>query len=359
MKAMAIKNLFVQEAHQQQQGGSPYIDVRSIPEFEMGHPAGAFNIPLLHLDERTRQMLPERGVRRGRPCEFSRGHTPPRRMSGRRPVGAGVSAPRQRGLHEPHERARRVRRFTRWRSRLGALRPAGRNGNAARPRLRVAARHEPGESSRVISRAFHTWERRLASAATNRSVRPFEWGLDWLADHPSIPETDEGFDPAGLLQTWGEQTTQVSERFYDVTPADDYALVDGVLTFTSAVDTPHPATTWCARATSPILIRARPAPRRRRASAVECRCRGPRRALPAAQPLRDQRAAPEPAVSRRQHAARALARGLHRQLERRTNGCKSAVRRCWMRGARSRGCRAGLRRRSAFSGRASARVWRC
>ena len=93
----------------------------------------------------------------------------------------------------------------------------------------------------MISRAFHTWERRLASAATNRSVRPFEWGLDWLADHPSIPETDEGFDPAGLLQTWGEQTTQVSERFYDVTPADDYALVDGVLTFTSAVDTPHPA----------------------------------------------------------------------------------------------------------------------
>ena len=58
MKAMAIKNLFVQEAHQQQQGGSPYIDVRSIPEFEMGHPAGAYNIPLLHLDERTRQMLP-------------------------------------------------------------------------------------------------------------------------------------------------------------------------------------------------------------------------------------------------------------------------------------------------------------
>jgi rhodanese-related sulfurtransferase len=58
IKTMAIKNLFVQEAHQQQQGGSAYIDVRSIPEFEMGHPAGAFNIPLLHLDERTRQMLP-------------------------------------------------------------------------------------------------------------------------------------------------------------------------------------------------------------------------------------------------------------------------------------------------------------
>ena len=55
---MAFKNLFVQEAHQQQQDGSTYLDVRSIPEFEMGHPAGAFNIPLLHLDDQTRQMRP-------------------------------------------------------------------------------------------------------------------------------------------------------------------------------------------------------------------------------------------------------------------------------------------------------------
>lgn len=26
-----------------------YLDVRSIPEFEQGHPAGAYNIPLLHM----------------------------------------------------------------------------------------------------------------------------------------------------------------------------------------------------------------------------------------------------------------------------------------------------------------------
>lgn len=30
-----------------------YLDVRSEPEFKAGHPAGAFNIPLLHLDEAT------------------------------------------------------------------------------------------------------------------------------------------------------------------------------------------------------------------------------------------------------------------------------------------------------------------
>lgn len=53
-----IRNLFVHEAHQQQEAGGIYLDVRSIPEFETGHPAGAYNIPLLHLDERTRQMRP-------------------------------------------------------------------------------------------------------------------------------------------------------------------------------------------------------------------------------------------------------------------------------------------------------------
>lgn len=29
--------------------GWTYIDVRSVPEFEAGHPKGAFNIPLLHM----------------------------------------------------------------------------------------------------------------------------------------------------------------------------------------------------------------------------------------------------------------------------------------------------------------------
>ena len=32
----------------------------------------------------------------------------------------------------------------------------------------------------VIARVFHNWERRLAAAAENRVVRPFEWGLEWI-----------------------------------------------------------------------------------------------------------------------------------------------------------------------------------
>ena len=55
---MTIKHLNVQQARQQQSAGATYLDVRSIPEFEQGHPEGAFNVPLLHLDPATGQMRP-------------------------------------------------------------------------------------------------------------------------------------------------------------------------------------------------------------------------------------------------------------------------------------------------------------
>lgn len=38
--------------------GYAYVDVRSIPEFEEGHPDPAVNIPIMHADPRTGQMTP-------------------------------------------------------------------------------------------------------------------------------------------------------------------------------------------------------------------------------------------------------------------------------------------------------------
>ena len=55
---MTIKHVTVQQAQQKQASGATYLDVRSIPEFEQGHPPGAFNVPLLHLDPRSGQMRP-------------------------------------------------------------------------------------------------------------------------------------------------------------------------------------------------------------------------------------------------------------------------------------------------------------
>lgn len=57
---MAVKNVTVREAHQKQSEGYTYVDVRSVPEFAAGHPAGAVNVPLLHRDAQTGQMIPNR-----------------------------------------------------------------------------------------------------------------------------------------------------------------------------------------------------------------------------------------------------------------------------------------------------------
>ena|SRR5215471_831842 len=55
---MTVRHITVQQARDQQKSGATYLDVRSIPEFEQGHPEGAFNVPLMHADPVTRQMRP-------------------------------------------------------------------------------------------------------------------------------------------------------------------------------------------------------------------------------------------------------------------------------------------------------------
>lgn len=87
----------------------------------------------------------------------------------------------------------------------------------------------------MITRAFHRWERRLAATATDRVARPFEWGTEWLADQ-ALPAGH----PRTALQQWGEATVAASDRFYAIEPATDYALRGDMLTFTSAIETPHP-----------------------------------------------------------------------------------------------------------------------
>jgi rhodanese-related sulfurtransferase len=47
------------EAAQLLAQGWLYVDVRSIPEFEDGHPAGATNIPLLHMTQGRMALNPE------------------------------------------------------------------------------------------------------------------------------------------------------------------------------------------------------------------------------------------------------------------------------------------------------------
>ena len=56
---MSVRDVGVQQAHHlQTTDGYTYVDVRSVSEYENGHPKGAHNVPLMHFDRRTGQMTP-------------------------------------------------------------------------------------------------------------------------------------------------------------------------------------------------------------------------------------------------------------------------------------------------------------
>ncbi len=58
---MSFEDVSPREAHERLNGAGSewiYIDVRSEVEFDAGHPVGAVNIPIFHLDPITQQMRP-------------------------------------------------------------------------------------------------------------------------------------------------------------------------------------------------------------------------------------------------------------------------------------------------------------
>jgi len=82
---------------------------------------------------------------------------------------------------------------------------------------------------------FHSWERKLAAAADNRVVRPFEWGLEWIE---GIEAEDD--EIAERLAAWASQMVAASDAFFALPACDDYTLSGDRLVFPSAVTTPHP-----------------------------------------------------------------------------------------------------------------------
>ena len=117
----------------------------------------------------------------------------------------------------------------------------------------------------MLQAIFHAWERRLASATTDRVVRPFDWGVDWVDEtHRTRDST-----PADQLSAWVSGVMADTDAFYTPAPSTDYtlgALSDGeqLLTFPSALETPH-------RANNTVygrLFHARKSPARTRRAAV-------------------------------------------------------------------------------------------
>ena len=56
---MSVRHVDVKEAHRlQTEERYTYVDVRSIPEYDQGHPSDACNVPLLHHDQQAGRMIP-------------------------------------------------------------------------------------------------------------------------------------------------------------------------------------------------------------------------------------------------------------------------------------------------------------
>lgn len=85
------------------------------------------------------------------------------------------------------------------------------------------------------------WERRLATRDTNRVVRPFEWGNDWLAriGAPFYRNEANG-DARAWLADFTDRALAASDRFYSYESVTDYQLRGARLTFTSPVASPYP-----------------------------------------------------------------------------------------------------------------------
>ena len=97
----------------------------------------------------------------------------------------------------------------------------------------------------MLAPFFHAWERRLASVTKDRVVRPFDWGLDWLA-----PNGHHQIDAGDRVAAWVNEVMRDTPGFFDLPPSSDFTFTEapdalrkqgegGTLRFPSAVVTPH------------------------------------------------------------------------------------------------------------------------
>ncbi len=127
----------------------------------------------------------------------------------------------------------------------------------------------------MIRDYFHRWEQELAAVSkSERLVRPFEWGEDWI-DELAAMKAQLSTEPHARVSKWVDMIMRDTDAFYTPEPAR-YTFTkapesvrakgeEGVLTFASGYATPHPEnnTVVCRYfAADPIWKPRRAAPRR-------------------------------------------------------------------------------------------------
>ncbi len=94
---------------------------------------------------------------------------------------------------------------------------------------------------KLYARWMYDWENRLCFRATDRVVRPFDWGVEWTKEWPQAKRLPRnGHDPESYLRLLNQAGLESSAEFFDYTPPTDFRLEGNLLKFTSAVETPYP-----------------------------------------------------------------------------------------------------------------------
>jgi Alpha/beta hydrolase domain containing 18 len=92
----------------------------------------------------------------------------------------------------------------------------------------------------LYARWIDRWERRLAARDTNRVVREFEWGTNWLHEigFPHLPAEVNG-NAAQIVASFVSEAVRNSDRFYSYVPPADYQLRGSQLVFRCPVLSPY------------------------------------------------------------------------------------------------------------------------
>ncbi len=85
------------------------------------------------------------------------------------------------------------------------------------------------------ARKMDAWENELAFRSTNRVVRPFEWGTEWIAQWPEAQRIPlNGHDPETYIREMNIAAIRNSEEFFSYEPVRDFEFEGEFVRYTSA-----------------------------------------------------------------------------------------------------------------------------
>jgi hypothetical protein len=93
----------------------------------------------------------------------------------------------------------------------------------------------------MYARWMNQWENDLCFRATDRVVRPFEWGLEWTRYWPVTARLPRnGLDGESWLRKLNQVAIEHSDEFFGYPTPKDFSLEGDFLRFTSPAHTPYP-----------------------------------------------------------------------------------------------------------------------